>query len=187
MLYSGAEKEYKQAKLKAAETLKAKFLPANVEVALELDRIAEEREGAARKERLIKMRREAFELMKILRHYDPVLVGSVWRGTLRQYSDIDILVHHDEPADVLAILRQANSRIMRAEQVTVTKRGIRKGSFHIYLELSSKESAEIRICDLEELQRKEKCEIYGDMIVGLRISELEKLLSQNPTCRFVPF
>ena len=40
LLYFGAEKEYKQAKLKAAKTVKSKFLPTNLEVALELDKIA---------------------------------------------------------------------------------------------------------------------------------------------------
>ena len=56
LLYFGVEKEYKQAKLKAAKIVKSKFLPANLEVALELDKIAEENEGSARKERLIQMR-----------------------------------------------------------------------------------------------------------------------------------
>ena len=52
LLYFGAEKEYKQAKEKAAKTLGTHFLPSNLEVALELDKIAEENEGAKRKERL---------------------------------------------------------------------------------------------------------------------------------------
>ena len=59
LLYFGVEKEYKQAKLEAAKIVKSKFLPANLEVALELDKIAEENEGPARKERLIQMRKEA--------------------------------------------------------------------------------------------------------------------------------
>ena len=45
LLYFGAEKEYKQAKEKAAETLGTHFLPSNLEVALELNKIAEENEG----------------------------------------------------------------------------------------------------------------------------------------------
>jgi predicted nucleotidyltransferase len=46
LLYYGAEKEYKQAKQKAAKTLGTKFLPSNLDVALELDKIAQENEGA---------------------------------------------------------------------------------------------------------------------------------------------
>lgn len=47
LLYYGTEKEYKQAKLKAAETFRSRFLPSNLDVALELDNIAEETEGPA--------------------------------------------------------------------------------------------------------------------------------------------
>jgi len=42
LLYFGAEKEYKQAKLKAAKTFGVHFLPSNLEVAIEFDKIAEE-------------------------------------------------------------------------------------------------------------------------------------------------
>ena len=64
LLYYGAEKEYKQAKDKAAQTLGANFLPSNLEIALELDKIAEENEGEKRKDRLIEMRTEALEVMR---------------------------------------------------------------------------------------------------------------------------
>jgi len=84
LLYTSQEKEYKQAKKRAAETLGVRVLPSNLEVAEELDRIAEEREGASRKELLLRMRREAREIMEILEEFNPRLVGSVWRGTARQ-------------------------------------------------------------------------------------------------------
>ncbi|MGD8507086.1 MAG: hypothetical protein PVF15_10545, partial [Candidatus Bathyarchaeota archaeon] len=45
LLYTAQEKEYKQAKKRAAENLGARALPSNSEVARELDAIAEEREG----------------------------------------------------------------------------------------------------------------------------------------------
>ena len=110
LLYFGAEKEYKQAKEKAAKTLGAHFLPSNLEVALELDKIAEENEGAKRKERLIQMRNEALKIMKLLDAYCPVLIGSVWRGTIRQGSDIDIAVYTDEPEEIVKILKAEGSK-----------------------------------------------------------------------------
>lgn len=64
LLYLGVEKEYKQAKLKAAKTFRVHFLPANFEVAIEFDRIAEENEGTARKKCLIQMRIQALEVIK---------------------------------------------------------------------------------------------------------------------------
>jgi hypothetical protein len=186
LLYFGVEKEYKQAKLKAAKIVQFKFLPTNLEVALELDKIAEENEGSARKERLIQMRKEALRLMQVLKAYKPLLIGSVWRGTICYDSDVDIVVYHDEPEDILKILKQNDLKIMQAEWVAVTKKGKRKGSFHVYAELPTKEKAEIKIVQSLEAFMKEKCEIYGDEITGLSVQKLEKLLKENPAQRFVP-
>jgi len=186
LLYSGVEKEYKQAKLKASKIFGVHFLPTNFEVSIELDKIAEENEGSSRQERLILMRKEALKLMQILNSYKPLLIGSVWRGTIRRDSDIDIVVYHDAPEDILKILKQNNLKIMQTEWMSVTKKGKRKGSFHVYAELLTKEKVEIKIAQDSETFKKEKCEIYGDEIAGLTIQELENLLKENPTQRFVP-
>jgi len=186
LIYTGIEKEFKQAKLKAAKTFGAYFLPTNLEVALEIDRLAEEREGSARQERLVKMRQDALKLMRILKEHSPLLIGSVWRGTIHYASDIDIAVCHNEPADVMDTLRRSGVKLVQAERVTVTKKGKRKGSFHIYVELLDKEKAEIKVVQSSEASRKEKCDIYGDQIRGLNIKELERMLRENPLQRFVP-
>jgi predicted nucleotidyltransferase len=186
LLYYGVEKEYKQAKLKAAKTFGLHFMPTNLQVALEIDRIAEENEGAARQERLARMRKEAFRIMNILKRYDPLLVGSVWRGTIHHESDLDIIVHHEEPAEVVKALEQTGLKIERAEWVNVTKRGKKKGSFHIHTESPTKEQVEIIVHSPDEACLNEKCEIYGDEIVGLRLRQLGKVLEETPTRRFVP-
>jgi predicted nucleotidyltransferase len=186
LLYFGVEKEYRQAKLRAAKTLGVHFLPSNLEVAMELDRIAEENEGAARLERLVKMRKEALSLMKMLEKFSSVLVGSVWRGTIYRESDIDIIAYHNEPHEILKLLEN-KFKILECGWTAVTKRGKPKKSFHIILELPSGEKAEITVRGVEELGVRETCEIYGDAISGLSIQELEKVLSENPTKRFVPF
>lgn len=186
LLYSGAEKEFKQAKLKAAKTFGLHYMPTNFEVAMELDAIAEEREGPARQERLVQMRMEALRIMKILSSYHPLLVGSVWRGSIHHESDIDIFVHHDEPRDVLKTLQKNGLSILRSERVAVTKQGKKKDSFHIHLVSPIKETVEIKVHDPEEPCLKEKCEIYGDEVTGLHIQELEKVLKENPTQRFIP-
>jgi predicted nucleotidyltransferase len=187
LLYFGVEKEYKQAKLRAARTFGVHFLPTNLEVAIEFDRIAEENEGATRQKRLIQMRQEALNLMKALKAYNPILIGSVWRGTIYRESDIDILIYYDEPEEILKILKQSSFKVLRAEWVAVTKKGEKKTSFHIHLELPTKEKAEITVRSHEEANRKERCEIYGDVITGLHIQELAWVLMKNPTRRFVPF
>jgi predicted nucleotidyltransferase len=186
LLYFGAEKEYKQAKLRAAKTLGAHFLPTNLEVALELDKIAEENEGPARKERLIQMRAEALKAMKILEAYSPCLIGSVWRGTIRQGSDIDIAVYHDSPSEIVSVLKAHGFDVSKAEWVTVTKKGKAETSFHVYTETLGKHRIEIVVRGSEEAGRKRKCEIFGDELRGLNVQELERVLKENPAQQFIP-
>jgi predicted nucleotidyltransferase len=186
LLYFGIEKEYKQAKVKAARTLRVKFLPTNLEVARELDKIADEIEGKSRQERLIRRRKEALKLMKILKAYKPLLVGSVWRGTAHRQSDIDIVVYHDEVKTIAKSLEKNSFQILRTEWTSITEKGRKVASFHIYCESSSGEKFEVIVRSPEEAYRKVKCDVYGDEIRGLSLQELEIVLKENPTQRFVP-
>lgn len=186
LLYQGVEKEYKQAKLKAAKTFGLHYMPTNLEVALEIDRIAEENEGPAREERLVRMRKEGLRIMQVVREYDPILVGSVWRGTIHHDSDMDIIVHHEEPEEVLKTLGRTNFKIQQTGWVRITKQGKKKASFHIHAESPIKEKVEIVVHSPEEACLKQKCEIYGDEITGLRLEELKKVLKENPNKRFLP-
>jgi predicted nucleotidyltransferase len=186
LLYYGAEKEYKQAKLKAAKTLGVHFLPSNLEVAVELDRIAEALEGPVRKERLIHMREEALKIMKTLQAYCPILIGSVWRGTIRQGSDIDIAVYHDLPDDVLEALKKNGFKTSKTEWTTATKKGKPETSFHVYIETSGRQTVELVVRNSEEAGRRRKCEIFGDELKGLNVQELERVLKENPAQKFVP-
>ena len=186
LLYFGAEKEYKQAKEKAAETFGVHFLPSNLEVALELDKIAEENEGAKRKEILIQMRREAMEVMRLLARFYPILIGSVWRGTIKQGSDIDIAVYTDQPEEIISVLKAGGLKVLKTAWTTVNKQGATLESFHIYAETAAKHGLEIVARSREESGKKRQCEIFGDELKGLHIKELEKVLENNPAQRFVP-
>jgi predicted nucleotidyltransferase len=186
LLYFGAEKEYKQAKTKAAQTFGVHFLPSNLEIALELDKISEENEGAKRKERLIQMRKEALDVMRLLGGFCPVLIGSVWRGTIKQGSDIDIAVYTDEVEAILNVLKAKGIKVLKTSWTTVNKRGSTLESFHIYAETASKHGLEIVARSREEARKKRKCETFGDELKGLNIKELEKVLETNPTQQFIP-
>jgi predicted nucleotidyltransferase len=186
LLYTSQEKEYKQAKKRAAETLGARVLPSNLEVAEELDRIAEEREGASRRELLLRMRREAREIMEALEEFNPRLVGSVWRGTACQNSDIDILTFSQDPIQVLKQLRKHNFEAGSSEWRSVTKEGRKEASFHIYIILPSGDEAEVVVRSLNYLGRSERCETYGDARTGLNLNQLTKILKENPLQKFVP-
>jgi predicted nucleotidyltransferase len=186
LLYFGAAKEYKQAKIKAAKTLGSNFLPSNREVAVELDNIADMLEGPARKGRLSRMRKEALKIMKIFKEYCPILIGSVWRGNIRQGSDIDIALYHDTTDEIVDALKKNGFKISKTERTTETKMGTPESSFHIYVETTGKPTAELVVRNSEEAGSKRKCEIFGDEIKGMKIEELERLLNENPAEKFLP-
>ncbi len=186
LLYTGQEKEYKQAKRRAAQSLRTKVFPSNLEMAQEMDWIAEENEGSLRQERLIQMRRDALQIMETLKDFYPRLIGSVWRGTAHRNSDIDIDTFSSTPENVLAKLRENHFRVEGTEWRSATKGGKAESSFHIYLTLSSGNEAEIVVRSLENRKRFRKCEIYGDLMIGLNFFQLKKVLKENPLRRFVP-
>lgn len=186
LLYSSQEKEYKQAKKRAAENLKTRILPSNSEVAEELDRIANEREGISKKKLLLRMRREAQEIMTALKEWNPRLVGSVWRGTARQNSDIDICTYSQDSLKVLNQLQNEGFNVKGSEWCSVTKEGKKESSFHIQIILSSGNKVEVVVRSLEYLEQPEICEIYGDFKKGLTLHELAKILKEYPLQKFVP-
>ncbi len=186
LLYTGQEKEYKQAKLRAAKNLGIHSLPSNAEIASELDRIAEEREGKTRQERLVQMRREALQIMQTLEDFNPLLVGSVWRGTAHQNSDIDVIAYAQKTQKIVSTLQRNNYTIKKTEIQTVTKKGKQERSVHIYVGLPTNNQAEIVVHAPQEIGRQMMCEIYGDFIKGLNIKQLRKALKQNPTQKFTP-
>jgi len=186
LLYTSQEKEYKQAKNRAAQTLGARVLPSNLEVAEELDKIAEEREGRSRQERLLQMRREALRVMELLRRFHPKLIGSVWRGTAYKNSDIDIVTFSSAPKAVLAELQKSNFKIAKSGWLSVTKRGRKEASFHIHLILQSGDEVEVVVRSPERIELKERCETYGDLVTGLSYPRLQRVLEENPLQKFAP-
>lgn len=186
MLYTGQEKEYKQAKLRAAKISGVHVLPSNAEVAMELDRIAEEREGKTRQQRLVQMRCEALKVMQVLRNFSPILVGSVWRGTAHRNSDIDIIIYARNQQQIILTLQRNNYPVKRTEIQTVTKKGKKGQSFHIYVDFPSNDHAEIVVRSPEDINCKVICEIYGDVVTGLTIKQLQRVLEENPKQKALP-
>jgi len=179
LLYCGMAEEYIQAKEMAASSLGINVTPSNYEVAVELDRLADELEGGERQRRLTEMRTTALEVMTTLRNFNPRLIGSVWRGTARQGSDIDIVALSDSPERVEAVLH--SYRIREKEEVTF-KRGVH--AYHFKLDLGHDEVEVVVRSPAEYIE--ERCDIYGDVKRGLSLTELERLLRVDPLRKFVP-
>ena len=186
LLYTGASEEYKHAKEQAASSLGVKATPSNHEVAVELDLLADETEGDERRRLLGNMRGSAMKLMQALTEYSPLLMGSVWRGTARKGSDVDITVYADQPEDVESTLDRSGYKLGESEEVTVTKGGRPVRSRHISVRLGEGIDGEVVVRPLEERDEVESCEIYGDPKRGLALPELEKLMKTDPLRKFVP-
>ena len=98
--------------------------------------------------------------MRLLKAYHPVLIGSVWRGTIRKGSDIDIAVYHDAPDEVLCLVK-TSCKVAKAEWVTVTKKGEPQASFHIHGNTSIDEKVEIVARSSEEAGQRENARFSG--------------------------
>jgi len=186
LLYTGAAEEYKHAKERAARSLGVKAMPSNYEVAVELDLLAEREEGEERRRLLLRMRAEALEIMRNLAGLDPLLTGSVWRGTARRGSDIDINVYSSLVEEVEAELTSAGYDVDGVEEVVAPRGAGKKRSRHITVRLEDGIEAEVVVRPPEERGRAESCEIYGDLKRGLSLRDLEKLMGEDPLRKFVP-
>jgi predicted nucleotidyltransferase len=186
LLYTGASEEYKHAKEQAARGFGLTSMPSNYEVAIELDLIAEEYEGEERERLLNAMREIAIVIMKDLVDYNPVLTGSVWRGTARRGSDIDINVYSSEPEDVESLLVKKGYNLRESEEVKLVKGGRTIRSRHISIQLAEGPVAEVVVRPVEEMREEARCETYGDLKRGLKLPELEKLMRTDSLRKFVP-
>ncbi|MGD0802549.1 MAG: nucleotidyltransferase domain-containing protein [Candidatus Bathyarchaeia archaeon] len=179
LLYIGAAEEYIQAKGMAASSLGMRSIPSNFEVAVELDRLADEAEGGERQKRLEEMRKISLRVMRDLSSFSPRLIGSVWRGTARKGSDIDIVALARSPLDVENSLKEY--RIKEKGEVNF-KNGVY--AYHFKLEVGEDE-VEVVVRDPAGYTEN-RCDIYGDIKRGIMLPELERLLRVNPLRRFVP-
>ena len=185
VLYNRSVKEYKDAKDIAAASLGSSSLPSNFEVVTELDRLTDEIEGSDRQTRLIKMRKVAIQVMQDLIEYTPTLIGSVWRGTIREGSDIDIIVYS---RDWREVEKKLKSYILTyAEPKEFIEKGLPMRSVHIGLFIED-HPVEIVVRPPEDMEfyRDEKCDTYGDLKKGINLHELERLMSADPLRRFIP-
>jgi len=185
LLYYGFSEEYKDAKTEAAKAFGTSALPSNFDIAVELDHISEQVEGPEREQLLQRFRKEALEIMTLLSEFRPKLIGSVWRGTARKGSDIDIQVYSSTTGEVSRRLI-GNYRIEKEEWVSKTSNGETDKFYHVSVRLESGDEAEISVTCPEKIGERRKDSVYEDNITGLSVPELRSILLDNPLRRFVP-
>lgn len=179
LLYSGAAEEYIQAKEMASASLGVVAVPSNYEVAVELDRFADELEGAERQRRLVEMRETGLAVMRRFASFSPRLIGSVWRGTARKGSDVDVVALAESPA---AVERALTGYKIREKGEVTFKGGVH--AYHFKLEAGAYE-VEVVVRRPAEYTE-DRCDVYGDIKRGITLPELERLMGVDPLRRFVP-
>ena len=186
LLYRDLAKEYKQAKIMAAKNIGTKKFPDNFEIALELDKIAEEIEGPSRNELIMEMREKSLELMNTLKEFNPKLIGSVWRGTVTKNSDLDIIVYANDSKHVVKALESCSNEIIDKRWVKANFDQTIKSFLNIKVGLNNGKEAEIIVREIEDQDTSEKCDIYGDLKLGLSREQLIKVLKKDPLKKFIP-
>ena len=186
LLCYGLVEEYKEAKEKAAAALGESLLPSNIEIAHEVDKLADEIEGPSRKELLVALRKEALKIMRVLSEFQPRLIGSVWRGTCHKGSDIDIIVFSFEPNVIIDALKHNGYAKFKTEWKSKLENGEMNTFLHIHLFQEPAMDIEVVVNDPSRFGKMEKCEIYGDLKTGLTIPQLRLILEKDPTKDFLP-
>jgi len=123
--------------------------------------------------------------MEALKAFHPRLVGSVWRGTARKGSDIDITVYSQNLETVFNVIRDKYN-ISKTEYTSRTEGGGTEKFFHAIVSLPSGEKIEIIIRSPEEMTKRNRCDIFGDLITGLTTLQLQRVLERDALQKFIP-
>jgi len=185
LLYYDFVEDYKSAKEIACINLGINVFPTNFEVALELDKLSSAIEGELKDKLLIDMRRAALQIMDELAPCNTKLVGSVWRGTSRTGSDIDIVIYSDSQNAVIDLLKKKYPNL-RIEYKSKTAQGTTKRYFHVYFRHSLDYEVELVVKGIEEMYKRSVCDIFADDIVGLTRNQLRKLITSVPLKKHLP-
>lgn len=182
MMYTREEREYFQAKRKAAKLVtgdkRGRDLPSNAEIREQVQLLAEMLEGDKRQKDLTRMRLEALRFLRLLNRWRPRLIGSVLTGHIRAGSDIDLHVFCDSPTLVADVLEQEGFAA-QIEYKRVTKGGEERHFTHVHVK--SAFDVELTVYPADKASYPFKSSITGKLIEKTDEAGLVALLREtNP-------
>jgi predicted nucleotidyltransferase len=180
-MYFREETEYYRAKTKAARRvsrgdMRPGDLPTNREIREQIEAVARAFEGERRTIRLGEMRLEAHRMMRILKEYQPRLVGSVLTGHIRRGSDIDIHVFSNSIEAIRNTLEEAGlpHEVVRKR---VVKHGEEKTFVHFHV--TGQFEFELTVYPPETVNKPPVSAITGKPMERATIAELEKIIARE--------
>lgn len=180
-MYFREETEYYRAKTKAARRvsrgeMRPGDLPTNREIREQIEAVARAFEGERRTLRLGEMRLEALRMMKILKEYQPHLVGSVLTGHIRRGSDIDIHVFSNSIEAIRSTLEEAG-----LPHDVVRKRVVkhREEKTFVHFHVTGQFEFELTVYPPEMVNRPPVSSITGRPMERATIAELERLITRE--------
>jgi hypothetical protein len=185
LLYRQVAHDYLSAKQAAARNLKTRILPTNAQVAQAVDALSTQIEGPAREQLLVSLRQHALHVMQLLRPFHPRLIGSVWRGTARRGSDIDLEAFCDTPQLVITRLQTKYPDLTQSLTAKTTT-GRTDRYLHVSFPISSTCIVDVNVKRQDMIFMRRICEVYNDVITGLTYTQLQKVLGKDPLQRFLP-
>jgi hypothetical protein len=176
LMYSQEEKEYFQAKRKAAKRLglNSSSLPANREIREAILETARIYEGEDHADRLREMRIAALKVMIQLDDFHPKLIGSVLTGHIHKSSDIDLHVFSDDPEEIAERLDDLGVS-SDVEYKVVKKHGDEREFVHIHFSYL-RFNFELTVYKIEELNFVFTSSITMKPIERAKASGLVKLI-----------
>jgi hypothetical protein len=163
LMYYREEREYFQAKQKAAQRLckgwvKPSELPTNAEIRDEIQSFARLFEGVQRDDHLRSMRLVAMNTMKLLAAFSPRLIGSVLTGHIRRGSDIDIHLFADHLEPILSLL-DAELMTYNVQRKEIRKDNESRVYTHIHID-------EVFPIELTVYASKQRSQVFRSSITG---------------------
>lgn len=179
LMAEGTE-DFALAKRKAARQLGAadtQNLPNNNEIEQALRAYQALYQHADQIDALRKLRSQAMRVMQDFIGFDPVLTGSVLRGTATAYSDIDLALFADSPKDVELLLLNRNLAYKASEKRFRFRDGVRAIPL-LLLSYAGEADVQLAIFAPDDHRSMPLSPVDGRVMMGAHLSEVKSLLDQ---------
>ncbi len=176
LLFENAVRNYREARSQAVRRIGPRVsgshgahLPEYAEIHAELQRLLRFYGGEALAARVRTWRQLALKYLQLFEPFQPLLVGSVARGEVREISDINLQLFCDKPEEVGYFLERHGLVFDEAGDAEAAQ---------FYLEENGIE-IECRVYPLHERRKLPPCRVTGGPMVRIGLKRLQEILAAD--------